>query len=550
MAIVESVFRIAGSLCLFLYGMKVMSEGIQQGAGSRLQGVLGYMTGRRLSAVLTGFAVTAIIQSSSATTVMVVSFVNAGLLTLTQAIGVIMGANIGTTVTAWVVSLIGFSLNISTLALPAVGIGFVLSVFKWRHREVGAMIMGFGLLFLGLDFLTKSMPGIKAEDLAFISNIAGDGFGKTLVGLGIGLVITVIVHSSSASTAIILTMAHNGLIDIYFGAAMILGANIGTTIDAMLASIGTKTTAKRAALVHVLFNFIGSIWAVILLNPLISFVDMITPGGELITAHMAMFHTIFNLLNTMVFFPFVASLGKLVTLLIKDRPSDARPDDTYKFSYISSLRDPPELSILYAEKEIRDMAAVSLAMYRRLRESLIVLNEEQADRLVAELGKREEYADEMREEVTRFLIECTHRSLNVHSEHNIMLLIRIIADMEDMTDICYAIGLLLQRSARKNQVFKKDEMDALVPYMAMVEEFLAFVGAQLGGKLEDGQIAYARKIEADIDNSRNMLRKLGRKRIEAGENVKTELLFIDLVRRIEHLGDYCYSISALLANME
>ncbi|MDR2510311.1 MAG: Na/Pi cotransporter family protein [Spirochaetaceae bacterium] len=552
MAIIESVLRVAGSLCLFLYGLKVMSDGIQQGAGSRLQGVLGYMTGRRLSAVLTGFAVTAIIQSSSATTVMVVSFVNAGILTLTQAVGVIMGANIGTTVTAWVVSILGFTLNISTLALPAVATGFVLGAAKWRHREIGNMIMGFGLLFLGLDFLTRSMPQIAVSDLGFLRNTAGSGTVNMLAGLAIGLVITVLMHSSSASTAIVLTMVHNGVIDLRFGAAMILGANIGTTIDAMLASIGTKTAAKRAALVHVLFNCIGSIWAMLLLDPLIHLVDIITPGNidGAVTAHMAMFHTAFNLLNTMLFFPFVGPLAKFVSLIIKDSGSGAVKNEPYRFSYITSMRDPPELSILYAEKEIRDMAELALSMYVRLRKSLTSLSEGDITELLSELGKKEACADQMREEITRFLLECTRRQLNIHSQRNISLLIRIIADIEDLTDDCYAIGFLLERSVRKNQIFNHDEMEALGPYMGMVEEFLSFVSGHLGGKLDAAQSAYAKKIEADIDASRDKLRKLGRKRIEAGANVKTELLFIDLVRRVERLGDYCYSISALLAIME
>ena len=552
MAVVETVFRIAGSLCLFLYGMKVMSDGIQQSAGSRLQSVLGYMTGHRLSAVLTGFCVTAIVQSSSATTVMVVSFVNAGILALRQAIGVIMGANIGTTVTAWIVSTVSFTVNISSLALPAVGVGFILAVTKWKHREIGNTIMGFGLLFLGLDFLTRSMPGIKPENLAFIQNIAGDGFGATLAGICVGLVLTVILHSSSASTAIIITMAFNGLINMRFGASMILGANIGTTIDAMLASIGTKTTAKRAALVHVLFNFIGAAWAVVFLNPLLSFIDLITPGdmNVAVTTHMAMFHTVFNLLNTLIFFPFVTPFAKLVSFLIKEKETEAGESEIYKMSYVPSMRDPPELSIVYAEKEIRDMAALALSMFARLREALKSLNEETVTRLVPELGKKEDYTDQMREEITRFLIECTRRQLNIHSEYNVSLLIRIVADIEDMTDNFYSIGLILERSVRKNLLFKQAEMEALSPYMGMAEEFLAFIGSHLGGKLDRAQSQYAKKIEADIDASRDKLRKLSRKRIEAGEDVKTELLFIDLVRRIERLGDYCYSISTMLASME
>jgi phosphate:Na+ symporter len=557
--ILSGLTRILGALCLFLYGMKVMGDGIQQSAGDRLQRVLGFMTGNRFIAVLTGFLVTAIIQSSGATTVMVVSFVNAGLLTLTQAIGVIMGANIGTTVTAWIVSIVGFTLSISSLALPAIGLGFILRAIKWKHQATGDIALGFGMLFLGLDFLTKSMPTLDAGNLSFITALTDRGFLSVLIGMGIGLLVTVIIHSSSASTAIVLTLAYSRLIDYHIAAAMILGANIGSTVDAALAAIGTKTAAKRAALVHVLFNVIGTLWALLLFNPLLSLVDHLVPGpieGN-ITVYLAMLHTTFNLLNTLLFFPFVKPFARLVSFIIKERPEDAssRP---YTFAYTQvSMRDAPELSILRAEKEIRDMAGLVFSMYRKLSAALRAMNDEaeaKADypavaALVPELYAKEDYADQMREALTAFLMECTRRQLNRRSEHNVSLLLRIIADLEDMTDDCYSVSLLLQRSVKKNQIFKNKEINALIPYMALVEQFLAFVGDHLGASLAEEQRRDAVKLEEDIDASRDKLRKLGRKRIEAGADVKTELLFIDLVRRIEKLGDYCYSISQSLSHI-
>lgn len=547
------LFRIAGSLGLFLYGMKVMGDGIQEGAGDRLQRTLGFMTGSRVSAIMTGFIVTAIIQSSSATTVMVVSFVNAGILTLTQAIGVIMGANIGTTVTAWIVSLIGFTLDISNLALPAVGAGFLMRTVKWKYQGAGNAVMGFGLLFLGLEFLTKSMPEINPDSLGFLQSLDSGGFLRILACAGIGLVVTLIVHSSSASTAIILTMAYKGIIDFNAAAAMILGANIGTTVDALLASIGTKTSAKRAALVHVLFNVIGAVAALIFFNPLLTLVKFISPGEShaLITTQLAMFHTTFNVLNTILFFPFVKQFAALVTFLVKDSDKTGeKTENVYQFSYLSgSIHDTPELSILRAKNEIRDMAAMVFLMYQRLRNSLQNLNVESTDALVADLRSKEDYADQMREALTSYLMECTRRQLSRRSEYNVSLLMRIIADLEDMTDNCYSVSLLLERSVRKNQIFKHKEMEALDPYMGLVEEFLTFVKDHLGGKLNGEQSLYAKEIEENIDMSRNKLRKLGRKRIEEGADVKTELLFIDLVRRIEKLGDYCYSISNSMAHM-
>jgi phosphate:Na+ symporter len=559
MAIIALLLKIGGGLCLFLYGMKVMSDGIQQGTGDRLQRVLNFMTGNRFTAVLTGFAVTAIIQSSSATTVMVVSFVNAGLLSLTQSIGVIMGANIGTTVTAWIVSLVGFSLKLSELALPAVGIGFVFRIVKWKHQHLGEVILGFGLLFMGLDFLTKSMPAL-GDHFNVIAAVSSMGFISSLIGAGAGLLITLLTHSSSASTAIMLTMAFNGVVSYEMAAAMILGANIGTTVDAALAAIGTKTTARRAALVHVLFNVAGTCWALPLLKPLLALVALVTPGSlsgaihdPMIPTHLAMLHTVFNVMNTLLFLPFVKPFAALVSFIIKEDKTESAAPEHYRLVYYSgTIQNSPELNIVRAEKEIREMAGLASSMYARFSGVLRTLLET-SDResavavLTEELKRKEEYADEMREALTSFLMECTREQLNLRSERRISLLLRIIADLEDMTDDCYSLSLLLERSVRKNHIFRGKEMDALVPYVARVEDFLVLIQEHLGQTVTKEQIGYARELEAGIDKARDKLRKLGRKRIEAGKDVKTELLFIDLVRRIEKLGDYCIDIAETIA---
>jgi phosphate:Na+ symporter len=557
MAIIGILLRITGGLCLFLYGMKVMSDGIQQAAGDRMKRVPNFMTGTRFIAVRTGFAVTAIIQSSSATTVMAVSFVNAGLLSLTQSIGVIMGANIGTTVTAWIVSLVGFSLKLSELALPAVGVGFIVRIVKWKYRQTGEVLLGFGLLFMGLDFLTKSMPSL-GNSFNAIQAVSNLGFASSLIGAGAGLAMTLITHSSSASTAIMLTMAYNGVVPYHIAAAMILGANVGTTIDAALAAIGTKTAAKRAALVHVLFNVIGTCWALPLLGPLLALVGAITPGtmsGAIhdpgIPAHLAMLHTVFNVVNTAVFLPFVKPFAALVSILIKEDKN--KETGHYRLVYASgAIHDTPELNIIRAEKEIRDMAGMVSSMYGRFSDVLRALRETD-DRegavtaLTAELKQKEAYADEMREALISFLMECTRLPLNLRSERRVTQLLRIISDLEDMTDDCYGISLLLERSVLKNHVFKGKEMDALIPYVNLVEDFVALIREHLGRNLTPEQIGQARKLEAAIDQSRDKLRKLGRKRIEAGKDVKTELLFIDLVRQVEKLGDYCFDIAATLS---
>jgi phosphate:Na+ symporter len=296
---------------------------------------------------------------------------------------------------------------------------------------------------------------------------------------------------------------------------------------------------------------IGALAALVFFEPLVALVTLLTPGGgnALVTSRIAMFHTAFNVLNTLLFFPFVKPFAAFVSVLVKDRDAEGRADSVYRFAYVTGSMDAPELSILRAKNEIRGMAALVVSMYGKLRHALRKLDAETVNALVENLRGKEEYADQMREELTRYLMECARRQLNRRSEHNVSLLLRIIADLEDMTDDCFSVSLILERSVRKNQIFKPKEMEELDPYMGLVEEFLTFVKDHLGGKLEEEQSLYARRIEDEIDTVRNRLRKLGRKRIEEGEDVKTELLFIDLVRRIEKLGDYCYSISNSMSNM-
>ncbi|MDR0540052.1 MAG: Na/Pi cotransporter family protein [Spirochaetaceae bacterium] len=555
MSVVVFIAQIGGSLGLFLYGMKVLGDGIQQSAGDRLQRTLGFMTGSRLSAVFTGLAVTAVIQSSSATTVMVVSFVNAGILTLQQAIGVIMGANIGTTVTIWIVSLVGFSFKISKLALPAIGLGFLLRHIKWRHQESGNIILGFGLLFMGLDFLTKSMPNITADNLAFMQNLHGNWV--ICISAVLGIVITVVVHSSSASTAIVLTMSFYGIVDYRESAAMILGANIGTTIDAVLAAIGTKTTARRTALVHVLFNVIGVTWALVLFDPFLRLVAFLTPDVSIkdgvllgdITNYLAMFHTIFNTLNTVLFFPFVKPFAHLVSFLIKDTGAKEEKSGYHFDIKVPGIREAPELYIVRLKKEISDMAVIVFAMYGEVSNSLALKDLEAANEMTQRLSQQTDYVSAMREELSNFLMYLSRRHINKRTLSDILLLLRIISDLKDMAADCYSMGIIIQTSVRKNRTFEKAEVNALLPYMGQVHDFLSFVYEHLGNKLGEEQSHYAAKLEDGIDVSRNALRKLGRKRIEEGGNVKTELLFIDMVRRIEKLGDYCYSISKSLSRM-
>jgi phosphate:Na+ symporter len=352
-------------------------------------------------------------------------------------------------------------------------------------------------------------------------------------------------------------MAYSNIVTYEMAAGMVLGANIGTTIDAVLAAIGAKTAAKRAALVHVLFNVIGTVWALPLIKPLLALVNVIVPGSPLansasITMHIAMLHTVFNVINTMLFLPFVNHFARLVSFLIREGAEEE--SEHYKFAYFAGTitETPPELKLIQIEKEIRDMAGIVSSMYASfsvLLRSLHEINDRESatEELCGELKQKEEYTDEMRESLTFVLIECTREQLNPHSEQRVSRLLRVIGGIEEMSDECYSISRLLEKSVRKNSVFNNEEMGELIPYVGQVENFLEFLHGQLGQTPSAEFTAHARELETNINKTRKQLQKLSRKRIKAGGDVKTELFFIDLVNRIEKLGDYCAGITETIS---
>ena len=572
---------------MFLFGMKTMSDGLQKSAGERMRKTVNFMTGNRFAGVLTGFLATAIIQSSSAFSVIVVSFVNAGLLTLTQSIGVIFGTNIGTTLTGWIISLLGFKFNIDNLALPAIGIGFLISITKWKYRSVGELVMGFGFLFLGLYFLTEGMGTDTAKkllDFDAIGAFRNNRFLAIIVGFGVGLVMTILINSSTASITLIMALAYQNIVTYEMAAGMVMGANLGTTTDAPLAALAGNANSKRAALVHVMFNVIGVAWAVPLLIPMLNLVSFILPGdpwaainpNDAIPLHIAGLHTTFNIINTLIFLPFVNQFARLVSLMIREKEGKPKDDEHYHFGYISSSGvDSPEMNIVRAEIEISNMAGVVSFMYSRFSKALSALRdtggknwEESAAAFIEELEKKEQYVDEMREALTGFLIECTNKAsrgtvssgpfrnrtvgsmvanfrdkLNNRSEIRVARLLRIVGYLEEMSDECYSISRLLEKSVRKDYVFKEKEMNELIPYVGQVEEFLVLLEDQLGGNAANEQKDRVGELENILAKTRKRLNKLGRKRIKAGGNIRSELLFMELVRRIEKLGDYCFDIS-------
>lgn len=548
MNVVSFIFQLIGSLGFLLYGMKMMSDGIQKSAGESLHRILGLMTGNRIFAVLTGLFITMIIQSSSATTVMVVSFVNAGLLTLQQSIGVIFGANIGTTITAWIVSLFGFNFDISLFAIPVFGIGYFLTFIKRIHKEtIGEALMGFGLLFLGLEFLSSSMPSMSADNVSFLSQFTNNGPLSIFIGIIAGLLITVILHSSSASTAIILTMSYNKMLPWEFAAAMVLGSNIGTTIDAVLAAIGTKVNARRAALIHVLFNVAGTILAVIFFRPLLTLVDFIVPGpvDASITTHIAMLHTVFNLSNTIIFLPFTSQLAHLTEHLI--RPKSNETPDVYHLDFADpGLKGNATAFLIRAEKEIADMTEVVTRMFNRISDGISSRDQTFLDQHLNELAKEENYADQMQEGISNFLVHCMDLPINDKQRNSISDMLHIVDDLESMTDDCYTVALLLQRSIEKHMVFAQEDMERLNPYMDLAKQFVHFIKDNINKHLDTERLQQAQNLEDQIDMFRKNLKRVARKRLEKGADVKSELLYIDLVRNIEKIGDRAFSISEAL----
>ena len=553
--VIYSILKIMGSLGLFLYGMKIMSDGIQRTAGESLQKVLNFMTINRVAAVATGFAVTAIVQSSSATTVMVVSFVNAGLLSLQQAIGVIMGANIGTTVTGWIVALIGFKFSITAVALPAIGIGLPL-VFskKLNKQDLGEVLIGFGILFLGLNFLKDSVPDIKhhPEYLEFLRHFADLGFLSYVIFIIVGALITIVIQSSSASMAITLTMAYSGWVDYQTAAALIIGSNIGTTVTAYLASIGTNTGAKRASRAHILFNLAGAVIILILYTPFMRLVDMLIPGnpmaGEAIPEHLAMFHTLFNIANTLIFIWFIPQYARIVEKIVPETREDF--DLKYTFKYISTgIQDTAEINLLRAYTEVSKMAGITDEMFSRFMK-VFKKPDSKMGKDVKKIKDMEEFTDQMQEQLSSFLIECSGEGLNESGAKSVAILLRIINELESIGDSCFNLILLAERRYRKKLEFGDKAVESLSPMTATVSEFLRFIRDSINREFTGRELDTALKFEEKVDKQRRILRRESRKRMQKGSDVKAELIYLELVKHIEHIGDYSLNIAEALKQLQ
>ena len=552
MNILSSVLQLLGSLAFLLFGMKMMSDGIQKSAGSKLQSTLGFMTQNSSMGFLTGLVLTFIIQSSGATTAMEVSFVNAGLMTLQQSVGVTLGANVGTTITAWLVVFLGFgsSFKMSTLAVPIFGLGYILTILKKiKKQSLGEAIMGFGMLFIGLDWLSETIDPSKGT-LNFITNFTQYGVLSIVIGVIAGMAISALIHSSSAESAIVITMAYNGLIDWTFAAVLVIGANIGSTIDAVLAGMNASAQAKRTAAVHVAYNIATVILACIFLTPLLNFIDLIIPGTpeENITYHIAALHTVLKTITALACLPFTKQIAHLMELIIKDNPSSTPTEYKFEFSETGG-KENASAYIIRAEKEIKDMTVLVTEMFERVQSGFTNRTDSFITEHIDVLRKQEDYADQMKEQLTKYLIQCSHLPLSIHQADSLGIMQQIIDDLEEMTDDVFNVALLLEKSINKKMEFSQEDMDRLGPYMDLARQIMNFVYENINTHLDKDKLLIAREIEQQIDVFRKNLKKTARKRLEAGADVKSELLYIDLVRQIEKFGDRAYSIANALSQL-
>ena len=566
------IFTLLGALGMFLYGMNLMSSGLQKAAGDRLRGFLSSMTSNPFKRVLTGLGITAVIQSSSATTVMVVSFVNAGLLTLVQAIGVIMGANIGTTVTAWMVAWLGFKADISILAVPLMLVGFILSISKKnQRRNIGELVVGFSLLFLGLSFMKDSVPDLKQtpEVLEFVKTWSGFGFWSVLIFLGFGSVLTLVLQSSSATMAITLIMLSMGWIPFPMACAMVLGENIGTTITANIAASVGNPSAKRAALSHTIFNVFGVIWALILFRPFLSVVGWITstifgipnpaadgfavndPTGPESTSALyglSMLHTLFNLINTLILVWFTGLIEKIVCKVIKEPVN--KEENKFRLKYIEAgPLATPELATEQAFNEIIHFAQISKNGLGYARAAINETDQDKFEELRGKLVKYEEISDRIEYEIATFLNAVSAEEISERTSHMIKAMYKIIGELESLGDSGESISRILSRRNIHNKSFDADTIKKLNAMVDLVDNaydvMILNLSLAFDGKLEEISNAYS--AEDRINNLRNNLRDEEIESIESDrKNYQTSVYYMDIVSELETMGDFMINISQTL----
>lgn len=547
------ILQLIGSLGFFIFGMKIMSEAIQKVAGSNLRKILGTMTQNRLLGVLTGFSVTSLIQSSSATTVMIVSFVNAGLLTLKQAIGVIMGANIGTTMTAVLLTVFGFSkLKIAAYALPVIAIGFpLLFAKKSQLKSFGEMLIGFALLFMGLDELKNSVPQLSAESLSFLTSINDYGIFSTLIFVLIGTLLTVIIQSSSAAMALTLVLCEKGIIQFDMAAAIVLGENIGTTITANLAALIGNVHAKRAARAHLVFNVIGVFWMLLVFNWFLMGIDsyMINSSGRSpfeddssIKWGLTLFHISFNIVNTGILIWFVSQIEALSIKLV---PSQGNEDEQYNLEYISTtVVSTPEISIVEAQKEIAKYGQIVKRMNGFVKGLLLDQDNKSIAKTLARIKKYEDITDNIEAVVAKFLAKISQNEMSEGSSIKIRGMLSIIGDLERIGDIYYQMSKGIERKNEKKVYFTPEQRNSILEMFSLVEKALDTMTYNLNQSYSSVSIAKAKENEDAINKYRKMLRKEHFASVEKGEyNFNSAVIYSDLFNSLEKVGDHIINVT-------
>ena len=544
--------RLIGSLGLFLYGMKIMSEGLQKFAGDSLRRILTAMTTNRVTGVLTGVLITALIQSSSATTVMVVSFVNAGLLTLTQSIGVIMGANIGTTVTAWLISALGFKVDIAAFSLPLLAFGIPLLLSgKSSRKSVGEFIFGFSFLFMGLQALKANAPdlGANPEMLAFVQNYTDMGFLSIILFLFIGAILTMIVQASAATMAITLIMCANGWIDYHLGVALVLGENIGTTITANLAALTGNTQSRRAALAHLVFNIFGVMWVLVLFYPFTAAVSWfvtdvmnISDPAVAVSFKLAAFHTAFNISNTFIMIWFVGLIEKTVCFLIKGKKDE---DEEYRLRYITGgMLSTAELSILQAHKEITLFAERTGRMLDMVKALFYEKNEDAFLKIYSRVEKYESISDRMEIEIANYLTCVAEGRLSSEGKEEIRIMLRAVSEIESIADSCNNMARSIKRRNEFKSIFTDEQNHNVDQMLALTEKALhRMIEILKKSELVRDDVNPSYNIENEINNYRNQLK------IHNVENINNKkyqyqdgVYYMDIIGEAEKLGDYVLNV--------
>ena len=563
---IYELLRLIGALGFFIYGMKVMSDGIQKAGGSKMRQILGGMTSNRYFGVMTGFLITAIVQSSSATTVMTVSFVNAGLLTLVESAGVMMGANIGTTITAWVISILGFKVKMSAIALPIIAFGMpMMFARKTKTKNWGEFLVGFALLFIGLAELKDAVPDVKnnPEVLNFLAGFADPSFLSRLMFVGVGTLLTIVVQSSSAAMALTLVLCNTGVIPFEVAAAMVLGENIGTTITAELASMVGNVHAKRSARIHSMFNIIGVTWMLILMPyalDIVNYVSMnyfgsISPytavdgwGDSMspVPIALSIFHTGFNFLNVLMLIWFVPAIVRFAEKTVK---SQGDMDEEFHLEHIGTgLMQTAELSVLEANKEVAKFGRISSKLFKMIPELMTETDNKKFNNLMSRIKKYEDITDRMEVEIADYLAEAAKGELSDTASKKVRSMLSIVNDMERIGDICYQMSITIERKNEQKAYFTPELRTSLEEMIAEVLKALEIMNKNLNSEYKKVNMADANLAEDTINKMRNKLRKEYLTKIEKGEvKIQTGMIYNNLIHSLEKVGDHVHNITEAIA---